>query len=244
MQHIVKDFMEDVEKFTLRMAYARPDLPGDHVQYVQQWIQATESRFLWVEGPALGSHETKLSQMAPQIYAASLQAEIPAVLFSHRRDYAFQCDGMSIQGAGCIAMLYAVIQQLVRLLPTSFESHPELTGDRFGQLDGTMDTIGVALEIFGALLSLAPPVVVFVFNGVEMLGSPEPGEGTDPTVARMINHLRDDGKIKLLKFLFTTGGNSCVLGEKLGVKERARTCHHGLSRGRAHLNNTSFVGAL
>lgn len=244
MQHMINDVMADLGQLTLRMAYERPGLPSNLVQYVQQWIQATETRLLWIEGPALGSHETKLSRMAQQVYAASLQARIPAVLFSHRRDYALQGDGMPIQEAGCIAMIYPVIQQLAHLLPVSFESNPALFRDRFEQLDGTMDSIGAALDIFGALLSLAPPVVVFVFNGVEMLGSPEPGEGTDPTVVRMINHLRDKGKSRLLKVLFTTVGNSYVLGEKLDVAERASTSQHGLSRGRAHLNSTDFGETL
>lgn len=86
--------------------------------------------------------------MARQIYDASLQAEIPAVLFSHRREYAFQDDGLPIQEAGCIAMLYPVIQQLVHLLSLSFEPTPALSRDRFEQLDGTMDNTGAAPHIF------------------------------------------------------------------------------------------------
>lgn len=87
-------------------------------------------------------------------------------------------------------------------------------------------------------------MVVFVLNGVGMLGSSSLGEGADSTVARTINYLRDKGKSKLWKVLFTTGGNTFVPDEELDIEERARTSRHELSRGRAHLNNANFGRVL
>ncbi|XXH05540.1 Vacuolar protein sorting-associated protein atg6 [Hypoxylon texense] len=217
----------------------RPYIPEEVVRSLRVWIEAGDSRFLWVEGPGEDSQNEDLSRMATQIWTSSSAARIPVVLFFRRSHYSFQARfSMSVQQAGLIALLYSLITQFINLLPEDFPGPSKLARDKFERLDGSFASIDAALEILDSLLGLAPPALVCVINGLERLESRETMVG----IALLVNMLRRQSGGRRFKILFTTLGSSYVLGKKMDIRERVLATRMNQGRAGSFLPGAASIG--
>ncbi|KAK8024479.1 Carboxylic ester hydrolase [Apiospora rasikravindrae] len=192
-----------------------PMIPQEVSMRIQSWIQNKTSQLLWVEGPVITDFGSGLSLTALRIYEVTMQAEIPCVSFFCKRRYAFMPADSTTSGATLMALLYTVMDQLINLLPPTFESASRLSLETLGAScpEGNM----AALDVIEQLLSHAPPTVTFIVDGLELVT-----KATEiPHLIRFIELLRTaGGEDKVFKVLLTTNGNSRSLGKFMHWKER------------------------
>lgn len=191
-----------------------PMIPQEVSTRIQSWIQSKGSQILWVEGPVVTDSGSGLSLTALRIYEITMQAEIPCVSFFCKRKYLADSTPSSTT---LMALLYTVVDQLINLLPPTFESTPEIS---LGTLDTNADnsTAPAVLEIVGQLLLHAPPTVTFILDGLELVN-----KATEiPHLTRLIELLKKagGGDEKFFKVLLTTNGNSRALIKATRWQER------------------------
>ena len=160
-----------------------------------------------------------MSLTALRIYEITMQAEIPCVSFFCKRKYRFKLANSTTSGTTLLALLYTVIDQLINLLPPTFESTYKLDLDSLGtEGKETSASASSALEVIEQLLSLAPPTVTFIIDGIELIN-----KATEiPHLTRLIELLKGAGgdDDKTFKVLLTTNGNSRALVKATHWKER------------------------
>ena len=123
---------------------------------------------------------------------------------------------MTRNEAATIAFFHTILTQLVRLLPAEFEATEELDLNQFTLLDGTIGTLPVALDLIEKLVAYAPPLLIWVINGMQLMES----ETTYQYLTRFVQILRRQGKWTLSRVCLTTDGNSAVLNGTVNVTER------------------------
>lgn len=115
------------------------------------------------------------------------------------------------------ALTYALLRQAIALLPPAFETTATTTGvdlseRRFGALDETVRTWGVAVGVLGEVLALLPRAVVCVVDGMQWLDDGSTKEYLREFVAALARQER-------VKVLFTTAGRSACLWGELAAAE-------------------------
>ena len=133
-----------------------------------------------------------------------------------------------------ISLTYALIRQLVELIPPGMNEHPDSLNRRsFERLDGCSETMDDALDVLGQLLDQSPPVLLCIIDGLQKLDDRE----TRQHLKLLLETLRGRRGIesteaanseRLLKALFTTDGRSrCLLNglssSELVFAERSST---------------------
>ncbi|KUI62526.1 hypothetical protein VP1G_09644 [Cytospora mali] len=197
----------------------RAHLPAEVMIELKRWIKATDSKFVWVEGPPSNSHGSSLSLAAIRISDISMQAGIPCLSIFIKAHYdltAIPGPRITQREAATVALLYSFIYQLSRLLPAEFEPMDEFTQEQFGLLDGSLGSANVALKIIEALITHSPPSLICIIDGLDLAES----QNTIQHLSGLIRILRSEEKKRMLKVCFTTNGNSMVLIRKIGVFER------------------------
>ncbi|KAH6630496.1 hypothetical protein B0J18DRAFT_421300 [Chaetomium sp. MPI-SDFR-AT-0129] len=218
-----------------------PLLPNQVLVEMQKWIAASESKMIWIEGAVSNSYGSNLSKAALQIVKITFEARIPCVFLLCKRSFDSAVRGqppMSTRQTALVALLYSTISQLARLLPPKFERTKELSEGMFERMDGSFASIPVALDIMAALLEHAPPSLIWVVDGLQLVESRE----TKRYLEDFLKLLRDQADKRIFKVCFTTDGNSMVLGRGLKVSERVaayQISHRGagkLLKGSSHIS--------
>ncbi|KAI0178876.1 hypothetical protein GGR52DRAFT_278194 [Hypoxylon sp. FL1284] len=217
----------------------RPAIPDEVVRCLRAWMQARDTRMLWVEGPAEDSRNETLPKMTLQICTSSSTARIPVFLFFRRSHYRSRAQSsLSPQQAGLIALFYSLIVQFVNLLPEDFPEASHLAGEKFEKLDGSFASTDTALEVLDDLLTLAPAALVCVIDGLERLESRDTMAG----IALLLNMLRRQSDGRRYKILFTRLGSSYVLGKKLRISERVLATRMNQGRAGSSLPGAASIG--
>ena len=193
-------------------------IPEEVSTRIQAWIQNRTSQLLWVEGPVAMDSGSSLSLTALRIYEVTMKAEIPCVAFFCKRRYRFMSPESTTSGASLMALLYTVMDQLINLLPATFESETKLTLEKLeSNPTGAITGASAALDMIEQLLSYAPPTVTLIIEGLEMVN-----DMTELShLVRLIELIRTTGgDEKIFKVLLTTNGNSRALGRAMHWRER------------------------
>lgn len=164
--------------------------------------------------------------------------------------------GMTAEMSGLLSLTYALIRQLIELLPSSM-NHTDGPGkQRFERLDGSLDSYDEAVTVLGKLLDLSPPMLFCVIDAFEALDD----RSTARHVTAFVDTLRghkiyksplSTGSDRVLKILFTTAGRSRSLltdlrDDELVFAERAGSALNPgrLSAGRRSLSPTPLESFL
>ncbi|KAK6839089.1 hypothetical protein PG987_004955 [Apiospora arundinis] len=197
---------------------ASPKIPEEVSVRIQSWIQNKGSQLLWVDGPIVMGSGSSLSLTALRIYELTMHAGIPCVSFFCKRKYGIMSPESTTSGATLMALLYTIIDQLINLLPPSFESTTKINLENLDiNPPGGSKVATAALGMVEQLLSYAPPAVTFIVDGLELVSNT-----TElPYLVRLVELLRTaGGGDKVFKVLLTTNGNSMALGKAIHWKER------------------------
>ncbi|KAI0386544.1 hypothetical protein F5Y04DRAFT_124628 [Hypomontagnella monticulosa] len=222
---LLDTFLNDGRSEILKAAKSsKPMLPREVVLDIQKWIKIPSATVLWVEGPANPSFETQLSCAATRICDLALDKGIPCVSFFPKSKYELPGPGKEKERstgtparrqATLVALLYSVAGQLIRLLPSEFESRLRID-DVFASLDGSFASASTALDLIELLLEQAPSMLI----AIDRLNLADHAD-TRAHLTRLLTLLRNqDGEKKVIKNLFTTAGSCVVLKETTKKGER------------------------
>lgn len=215
-------------------------IPTDGVFGIQNWLKETKSTTLWVEGPAGVPYPSGVSTTALYVSDSLAAAEIPCITFFPKSRYPTKSsstdnnivrDGTSApQQRVLLNLLYSLLSQLISILPRVFNTAIGsnagviLDKQRFNELDGTVESIEPAMALIRDLLPFAPQhPLVFVVDGLQLVESTRPETRT--TLRQLVLLLKEQqqqagGGGSVVKLLFTTDGQSQVLGRTIGFRER------------------------
>ncbi|KAJ6169383.1 hypothetical protein N7497_002226 [Penicillium chrysogenum] len=162
---------------------------------------------------------------------------------------------LNLHEQGLIALTYSIIRQLIDWLPPVVDSDAvlDLSAERFRQLDGTLTSWKAALSLVDTLLQSAPPLLVFIIDGLDAIHHPSTDGAIRELVRVLLTHTRrqpqgglnGQGPTLLLKVLFTVTGRPSALIETMS--------EHTLILGEPNKNNqptpseavlTSDLGAV
>ncbi|KAL4889368.1 hypothetical protein BDV59DRAFT_195777 [Aspergillus ambiguus] len=135
-------------------------------------------------------------------------------------------DGLTVFEQALIALAYSLIRQLIDCLPPVLAGHTacDLSPDRFKPLDGTLTSWKEVLSLIDILLHYAPPLVVCVIEGLDVIQDDSTDMKIRSLVRTLLHHTRHqpvpsaEGRLSqdvLLKVLFTVAGRPNSLVETL-----------------------------
>ncbi|KAH7045279.1 hypothetical protein B0J12DRAFT_787205 [Macrophomina phaseolina] len=209
------------------------------VARIQSLTVSPTSSILHVCTPWELGEETEAALIASRYAAASRAAGVSVVSFFCSLERADPPEGRTRETMALVALGYAVIRQLVELLPESEEENEEMDDDdrpgnarfgyaefgpaRFAALDGTLRTWDAALELLRDLFSANDePLLYMVIDGVHLLDDVSHGstrEALGKFVALLRRVVEEKAGRYLVKILFTTAGQSTALNEVLDGRD-------------------------
>ncbi|KAK4656425.1 hypothetical protein QC762_0060250 [Podospora pseudocomata] len=191
---------------------------------------------MWIEGPAVSSSGSVLSQAAIEAVNTIANAGTPCISVFCKSRYNFATRGLGHTDAAVISLYYSVIRQLAQIVPPEFEGSPGLQKHCFERLDGSLESLGTALAIIKALLKHAPPSIAWVIDGLQFAGGSQDGYAH---IQDFIQVLRDQEQERTSRVCFTTDGRSQVLDRGITVRERVDASRLVQARG-----GRAFPGAV
>ena len=206
------------------------------VAALQEWSTSDSSQIINVVGPSLIKETSPTAPIASHCIDLAIQSGIPVISFFcelPQRGTSLS-DGESPEMRALISLTYALIRQIVELVPPGMNEHPDSLNRRsFERLDGCSETMEDALDVLGQLLDQSPPVLLCIIDGLQKLDDRE----TRQHLKLLLETLRGRRRAEyteaassehLLKILFTTDGRSrCLLNDlsssELVFAERSST---------------------
>lgn len=182
------------------------------VAALTQWVQGQSSQMLWLDGSATEAEdvENPLTIIASDITRMIESSDLPMISYFCRTDWQDQHD-KTFEHIASVALLYALIRQLVELQLPRVDTSINLSEERFRLLDGSLDTWNISLALLRDLISLLPRTTFCVIDGLHWLDA----QGTETALEQLVQCLRDEK----LRVLFTTTGRTGCLMESLEPDE-------------------------
>ncbi|KAJ5373262.1 hypothetical protein N7517_005268 [Penicillium concentricum] len=197
---------------------------GSIVASLQQWATSSRSQALAVGGTQPTASLDPVALISACYASFARQARLPVVShFCALPDQ--EAKGLSLQEQGLVALTYSIIRQLIDWLPPLVDSDAvlDLSAERFRQLDGTLTSWKAALSLVDTLLQSAPPLLVFIIDGLDAIHNPSTDAAVRDLVRVLLTHTRrqpqgglnGQGPTLLLKVLFTVTGRPSALLETM-----------------------------
>lgn len=196
---------------------------GSVIASLQQWATSPRSQALAVGGTQPPSSDNPVALISACYASFARQARLPVV--SHFCALPTEeAKGHSLQEQGLVALTYSLIRQLIDWLPPVVDSDAvlDLSAERFRQLDGTLTSWKAALSLVDTLLQSAPPLLVFIIDGLDAIHDAATDGAIRDLVRVLLTHTRrqpqgglNGGPTLLLKVLFTVTGRPSALVETM-----------------------------
>jgi hypothetical protein len=228
---------------------------GNIVASLQQWATSSRSQALAVGGTQPTASLDPVALISACYASFARQARLPVVSHFCALPSQEAKKELNLHEQGLIALTYSIIRQLIDWLPPVVDSDAvlDLSAERFRQLDGTLTSWKAALSLVDTLLQSAPPLLVFIIDGLDAIHHPSTDGAIRELVRVLLTHTRrqpqgglnGQGPTLLLKVLFTVTGRPSALIETMS--------EHTLILGEPNKNNqptpseavlTSDLGAV
>lgn len=198
------------------------------VASLQQWATSSRSQALAVGGFQPTASPNPVALISACYASLARQARLPVVshfcaLPSH------EARGLNVHEQGLIALTYSIIRQLIDWLPPVVDSDAvlDLSAERIRQLNGTLTSWKAALSLIDTLLQSAPPLLVFIIDGLDAINHQSTDGAIRELVRVLLTHTRrqpqgglnGQGPTLLLKVLFTVAGRPSALVETMSEHE-------------------------
>lgn len=179
------------------------------VSSLQEWATDPRSQILAVGGAPVAPISACYADYARR-------SKVPTI--SHFCSLPSQTtEGMSAAEQGIVSLAYSVIRQLIDYLPPVLDCcvSCDLSAERFNLLNGSLTSWKEVLSLIDILLNYAPPLLVLVIDGLDVLQNPTTSMYIQSLTRIFLNHMRhrsapmpDGSKSRpvLLKALFTVAG--------------------------------------
>ncbi|KAK2776167.1 phytanoyl- dioxygenase family protein [Colletotrichum kahawae] len=202
-------------------------VPPESFREIGDWARASAPNLLWLEGPPVDGDdfENPVTMMAATVIALAEKTKLPVISYfcELRRGEKLRNGNDSMEAQAMLSLVYALIRQLIELLPPFLDTGVDLSEGRFKALDGSLGTWSQATSILTDLGELMPGPVLCIIDGLHWLTD----RGTDNYLSDLLKILRGD-KWKVL--LFTTG-RSVVLQDELSRSEISTVDVRSFGRG-------------
>ncbi|KAG8157862.1 hypothetical protein KVR01_012134 [Diaporthe batatas] len=224
----VRELFDDIETRSASLEdhfcrdQVRPRLESDQplpfepdvILRVKEWSQDTASSLLWLSGPFIEVTDSSnpLTLLASRVIDLADEHHLNVIsYFCHIR----HTNGtISREEQSLVALLYALIRQLVELLPPRFDSERDLSKERFSRLGGTIASWEESLDVMEDILSLVPGTAVFcIIDGLDVLDH----RSIRRPLTLLLGRIRQSSP--KLKVLFTTSGRCYCLGQEIKAHE-------------------------
>ncbi|KAJ5171493.1 uncharacterized protein N7500_004276 [Penicillium coprophilum] len=197
---------------------------GSIVDSLQQWATSSRSQALAVGGTQPTASLDPVALISACYASFARHARLPVVShFCALPDQ--EVKGLNLQEQGLVALTYSIIRQLIDWLPPLVDSDAvlDLSAERFRQLDGTLTSWKAALSLVDTLLQSAPPLLVFIIDGLDAIHNSSTDGAIRDLVRVLLTHTRrqpqgglnGQGPTLLLKVLFTVTGRPSALLETM-----------------------------
>lgn len=196
------------ERDHTRRAYVRDrlSLPAENVSRWKKWMEAGSSRFLVQCGYDSRQSRGVLSRFASRLVDSASKSGTPVISYFCTLECtreAARSSGQTRQQHAMIAMVYAVIRQLIEMSPFSFDQQFDAIAGHISCLDGTLQRLPDALKALSALISLAPPILYLIIDGVDNFDNSSTCDALNNFISTLRHHL-DIATGPIIKVMFTT----------------------------------------
>lgn len=192
---------------------------------LEEWV-TTGSQMLCIIGLYQEVDTPPTTTIAREYVVSASQADIPVISYFCElpRSLTKLPNGMTAEMSGLISLTYALIRQLIELLPSFISYTEDLGAQRFAKLDGSVGSYDQAILLLGELLDHSPPMLFCVVDALETLDD----RSTTSHLTAFVNTLRghkaytgplSTGSDRVLKILLTTAGRSRTLLTNLNEEE-------------------------
>ena len=191
---------------------------------IQTWTGSSKCQTLLIQGPFQASFPSRYTLMSAYLVSTARKADIPVIQYflqhpgdrqtsTSGSDSDDETDNTADDGA---RLVYSLISQLLEFLPPgALESEFDFSSTRFASLSTSAEPLPVAISLLRDLLSIGPPLLFCVIDGLQFLAP-----GTLGGLWSLVDLLRGPRKDdRVLKVLYTTDGFVDALG-KLDDDER------------------------
>lgn len=192
--------------------------PREVLRRIVQWTRSTEDTpsILWIDGPFSSSrgNDNPLSRLAGTVIDFAAQSHVPVMSYfcELRRGEALK-SGNTPELQALLALVSALIRQMVELLLPAFNTDVDLSKQRFARIDGTMDCWGEAMSLIKDMVQLLPESdkVFCVVDGMNWLDD----RRTQGYIQELVEVLRTCG----FRVLLTTSGRAAALRQATTKQE-------------------------
>ncbi|CAI0641969.1 unnamed protein product [Colletotrichum noveboracense] len=202
-------------------------VPPESFREISNWARTAAPNLLWLEGPPVegDDFENPVTMMAATVIALAEKTKLPVISYfcELRRGERLRDGNDTMETQAMLSLVYALIRQLIELLPPMLNTSIDLSERRFKALDGSLGTWSQATSILSDLGGLMSGPVLCIIDGLHWLTD----RGTDNYLSDLLKILRGD-QWKVL--LFTTG-RSVVLQDELSRSEMSAIDVHSFGRG-------------
>ena len=209
-----------------------PDVPVIAEENVMvslnQWATDAHSQVLAVGGPPSTVYPSPVLLVSTCYASFARKARLPVI--SHFCNRSTDGETELTFEQHLIALAYSLIRQLIEYLPPVVESHAgcNLSAERFKPLNGTLTSWKEVLSLIDILLHFAPPLLVCVIHGLDIIQDASTDEQIRSLVRILLMHthhqtvlMPNGGQSQsvLLKILFTVAGRPSSLVETLSENQ-------------------------
>ncbi|MCJ1383219.1 hypothetical protein MMC17_006332 [Xylographa soralifera] len=213
----------DLESFFHRTQIRPPFDPSSAVfasphvsSRLREWTTSPTPGLLSLAGPKQSLNALTPSPMttvASQYVSFASQSRLPVISYFCELPRGERLrKGNTPEAQSLVAVIYALIRQVVELLPMEFESRLDLGEERFAMLDGSLKTWKQTLSLLGDLFCEIRSVLFCVVDGWQWLDD----RSTNESLAQFLRLLRggigaESSGFKLKVLLTTAGRSHCLL---------------------------------
>lgn len=111
------------------------------IQQLSEWTQGLHDPILWLDGPAveMDDMEKALTSLAAKFIDLVGANSLPVLSYFCELPRAVQ-ENVTRETKATIALLYALLRQIVELLPPQFDTTLDFSEGRFLGLNGALDS--------------------------------------------------------------------------------------------------------
>ena len=194
----------------------------------QLWISGPRSDLLYIRWPAVLMNAAPGTSFSTRLVHMLSDANIPVLSYFFSDVHSINGEGDGDVERALVAMIYALIWQLSNLLPRTIVDHaPYMTVENFANLDGTVWSLNIALDLLATLLvQTRQPVLFCIIDGLhcfDMLdASVDIRQALEALIALLSVHVERLSNLeRTFKLLFTSSGFSELLMEGVNPEKIA-----------------------
>ena len=189
------------------------------VAALQEWATSNSSQIINVVGASQIEELSSTAPIASHCIDLAVESRIPVISFFcelPRRGTSLP-NSMTPEMAALISLTYALVRQMIELLPSAAINIPTSLNRRsFERLNGSSESLDEALKILGHLVDRSPPVLLCIIDGLQKLDDQETRQHLTLLLETLRGQRTRSAEIAspdhVLKILFTTAGRSrCLL---------------------------------